>query len=163
LKKAIFKATGKDISGLNVNDLCAADITEDLLYQLFNEDVFNDRILPMEGAVDVLRDYYKVCGRLVFITYRKSDVYDHTLFWLKRLIGVDSVELFSAARRTRTKSEIATEHGVTSFIDDTLSACQEFIDDGKEAYLYYGKWQKEKHNIPTVFNWEEIGKILKSA
>jgi uncharacterized HAD superfamily protein len=136
------------------------NLNKEEFMQLFTEAVINDELHPMDGAIDVLREYYSKTKRLVFITHRNGNVLQETRAWIAKHFRVP-YELYQCYKCE--KALIAKDLGITGFIDDLPEVVLSFINHGFKAYLYDSPWhlyEDFESDLPTVKNWHDIRKVL---
>lgn len=138
------------------------DITSDKILEIFSCLVREDAIPPMEGAIDVLRDYYAKTNRMVFITHRHDpDVEALTRKWLDKVLGIP-YELYACHHCD--KALFAKDIGITGFVDDYPAICQTFVREGMNTLCYNSPWhiymKDSLKGLKVVFSWDDIRKEI---
>jgi hypothetical protein len=135
-------------------------MTKDDFMDMFTLAVMNHEFDLMDGALDILTEYYNKTKRLVFITHRNTDTVRPTKDFIMKRIKLP-YEMYACYKCE--KSSVAKDLGATGIVDDLPSICQEFIDNGMDALLFKAPWhchETVNPDIKTVTNWNDIAKII---
>lgn len=114
---------------------------------------------PHPQAMAVLRELAK-CAPLTFITARPDPI--PITFWLEKHLAR---EAFSRARIVATgdhddKMPHIRRFGLKYFVDDRPMTCNQLaIEPGITPIVYSQPWNRGRHSLTCVENWQEIKQL----
>jgi 5'(3')-deoxyribonucleotidase len=129
--------------------------------QIF-EDILQDSIAtdlkPIDGAIESLMQI-GIHGPVTIITARPEigPVHD----WLQLHCGewAERIKLISSGNHD-AKERYIRQHNIIYFIDDRLTTCQMLAESGLKPMVFAQPWNRDRHDLPTVSNWQEIIDLL---
>jgi hypothetical protein len=138
------------------------EITSGKILEFFCELVMEDKVTPMAGAFETLKDYYDKTQRVVFITHRHDPkVVVKTREWLSKNLGLP-YELYACHHCE--KVFLAKDIGITGFVDDLPAICQGFVQEGLDSLCYTAPWHcyvsDTLDGLKVVNNWQEIREVI---
>ena len=113
---------------------------------------------PIDGAVESLK---RICshGQVTIITARPEigPVRD----WLELHCGdeAEQIKLISSGHHD-DKERFIRQQKILYFIDDRLTTCQMLAESGLKPFVYVQPWNSDRHELPSVRNWQEILDLL---
>ena len=138
---------------LNMERATIEQIFDDILRDSIGTD-----LKPIDGAVDSLK---MLCshGPVTIITARPDigPVRD----WLELHCGdeAEHIILISSGHHD-DKERFIRQQEILYFIDDRLTTCQMLAESGLKPLVYVQPWNRDRHELPSVRNWQEILDLL---
>ncbi len=138
--------------------------------QFLVEKIFNDilidslatELLPTRGAVESLEKFAEI-GSLTIITARplKKPVFA----WLERYFNGSTREKIRvvATGDHNDKVRYIHQHGLKYFIDDRAETCIQLARESITPYVFNQPWNKNRHDLQTVADWDEIRALVAHA
>ena len=123
------------------------------------EDSLAVGLKPLPGAVEVLSDMAQ-CGPVTVITARhiKQPLID----WFDNYFSPRSrkaIKLVVMGDHD-DKLRYIQEHNLRFFVDDRAETCQQLAATSVSPLVFSQPWNRNRHNLPTVSNWQEIRAML---
>ena len=119
----------------------------------------NAEIKP--GAKELINKLHDEGNKIIFISFRKDkyikDPYKLTKDYLDRH-GIKYDGLFV---NTGTKTDECLENGVTLFIDDKESHCEDVSNAGIDVILFTNAYNKDENRFVRKDTWEEVYAYIK--
>lgn len=140
---------------LDIDPLVSEEIFQRLL-----ADPIGCRLHLMPGAGRVLSEF-AAAAPLTFITARPlAEPIDR---WLRRELGPTT---YHRARLVATgehddKARPIQELGLRYFVDDRAQTGINLQREGIGAFIFTQPWNRGRHDLPTVNNWQEIRAICR--
>ncbi len=151
------------------SDICPEDIThfsveqclpmnvgiaESIFLQILKDSV-GTGLLPMPGAISVLSELTEM-ATVTIITARPDA--DPVHQWLQTFFSD------TAYRKIRVvamgdhddKARHVKMSGLTAFVDDRAETCLQLSQAGIHSIVFSQPWNRNRHSLPAVQNWEEI-------
>ena len=146
----------EDITSFEVIDCLNVDQTviEEIFFHLL-DDPLTAGLQPMEHAVAVL-NRFAGAAPLTFVTARPNA--DPIARWLEYHLppaAFQKTRLVAMGEHDKKTSYIK-ELGLQYFVDDRLQTCQMLAAEGLSPYVYDQPWNRNRHNLPTVNDWQTI-------
>ena len=114
-----------------------------------------------EGAHDVINKLHDEGCKIIIISFRKdkylSNPYQLTVDWLKE----NDIHYDKVFVNTGTKEDECLENGVTLFIDDKESHCEDVAKEGIEVLLFTNAYNHDEKRFKRVDNWYQIYDYVK--
>lgn len=136
-----------------------ADATIADIFQRLIDDPVACAMQPIAGAVPVLQDMAMVAP-LTFITARPDPA--PISAWLTANLGSETAAASTlvAMGDHDGKAQHIHQQGLQYFIDDRFQTCEDLNHQGINALVFEQPWNKNRHNLPTVSNWQEIAALV---
>ena len=130
--------------------------------EMIFEDILRDSIgtglKPIDGALDSLRQLSRHAP-VTIITARPEigPVSD----WLDHYYGSEAtrIKLVSSGDHD-DKERYIREHDILYFIDDRLTTCMMLAESGLKPLVFSQPWNRSRHDLPSVSNWQEILELI---
>lgn len=149
----------EQISSFQV-DQCL-DMPPGTIEQIF-EDILQDSIgtdlKPIDGAVESLRRLSSHAP-VTIITARPEIGPVHDWLRLHYGEGADRLKLISSGNHD-DKERYIRQHNIIYFIDDRLTTCRLLAESGLKPMVFAQPWNRDRHDLPSVSNWQEILDLL---
>ncbi|MCF8055312.1 MAG: hypothetical protein K9K37_01570 [Desulfocapsa sp.] len=150
----------EDITSFQVEDCIniPTDLVEQIFYAILR-DSLGTGLTPMSGAVEVIAEMADKAP-VTIITARNlerpvSDWLDH-FFPARTCRQIRLVAMGDHDDKTR----YIKEHKLRYFVDDRMKTCLQLADNEITPIVYNQPWNKGKHNLQNVSNWQEIKALL---
>lgn len=137
------------------------DISVDILIEIGGKimsENCSDYLMPMDGAVDVLKKFTKD-EKLLIITARpqKKPVEN----WIKQFLEIsqDKFEVV-ATGDFNSKAEVLKEYNKKYLIEDRIETCFYLKEKGFEPLVFIQPWNRQPNDFIEVSSWEDISKII---
>lgn len=138
------------------------DMPMDIVGSIFNDimaDSLGTGLQPMQGAMEVLSELAEH-NPVTIITARhlRQPVVD----WLERYFSrdVDSHFNLIATSDHDDKLRYIQDRKLKYFVDDRAETCKMLADGNITSLVYSHPWNRNRHNLPVVNNWQEIRELL---
>lgn len=159
----------KKVHGRGIKDRSAYSLKDMFFWDIYNVNDFFDYIRnskffltiePMPQAVEIINKLYEEGYEIIFITRRQdnSKTIRMTKKWLKKN-GFKYQKLITGSVK---KYETCTTEKIDFFIDDDEKNVQAVLDEGIDAALIDGPYNKENKKLNRLMNWNEIYSYLKN-
>ena len=148
---------------------CSPEASNDIVHQFFESHHFRDGIVPVPGALDVLKKLQSKCD-LVVVTSRQTAIQDATLRWIEAHYPGIFTELyfcnhFALEGESFTKAEIMKKHGIDMLIDDNKNYALESAEEGLDVILFGSyPWNDacaDHEKIQRCNGWDDIYEYVK--
>ena len=138
-------------------DMAEATIAD--IFQRLIDDPVACAMRPIAGAVPVLQDMARVAP-LTFITARPDPA--PVSAWLTANLGskTAAASTLVAMGDHDGKARHIHQQGLQYFIDDRFQTCEDLNHQGINALVFEQPWNKNRHTLPTVSNWQEIAALV---
>ncbi len=152
--------TLEDITNFELEN-CIGIPTETVaeIFHTIMEDSLATGLKPMPGAVDVLGELAAV-SPITVITARP--LREPVIEWLDHYFPSatrKAVNLIAMGDHD-DKLRYIREQKLKYFIDDRAETCAELNRCGISPLVFTHPWNRNRHTMPTVKNWQEIRSIL---
>ena len=152
--------TQQDITNFELEN--CLNIPVEQLEKIFT-DILTDSLatglLPMPGAVECL-EHFTCDSTVTIITARplNAPVFD----WLDHFLSKKARENIKviATGDHNDKIRHIHQHSLKYFIDDRADTCKQLVREKIIPFVFTQPWNKNRHNLQTVANWEEIRAIV---
>lgn len=152
-----------DITDFDIEN-CTA-MSKELIYSIFTEimmDSISTGVKPMTGAVKTLSEL-SLYAPITIITARPNTDPIHA--WLNQFFHKD------VTRNTQViamgdhddKVRYVKDQGLEYFIDDRADTCQMMADVGLQSIVFDHPWNRGRHQLPMVKNWDDISQLIQFA
>lgn len=133
-----------------------------LVEQIFRdilEDSLATGLQPMPGAVDVLGEL-AVHAPITVITARPLE--QPVINWFDRFFPHNTRKAIRlvAMGDHDDKLRYVMQHNLKYFIDDRAETCNMLAAAKIMPLVYSHPWNRNRHDLPTVENWQEIRDLL---
>jgi uncharacterized HAD superfamily protein len=134
------------------------DMQPELIQTIFTEimlDSIGTGLKPMPGAVEVLGELSEL-KPLTVITARPEA--EPVQEWLHHFLPRSTCQRIRiiAMGAHDDKIRYLRSHDLDHFIDDRAETCAEIAAAGLDARVFDHPWNRGRHTLPTVSNWQEI-------
>lgn len=117
------------------------------------------QLQPMPGAVECL-EQFSLTSTVTIITARPLDnpVFD----WLDHFFSKKAKENIRVVATGDHNDKIRHihQHSLKYFIDDRAETCNQLVQENITPYVFTQPWNKDRHSLQTVANWEEIRALV---
>ncbi len=134
------------------------EINPDIIQTIFMKILINSietGLKPMPDALEVLGDLSEK-SPITMITARPESqpVED----WLKANMPPSTVSRIKivAMGSHNDKLRHIQSQNLNYFIDDRAETCQELSNAGIKPYVFSQPWNRGRHQLPSINNWQEI-------
>jgi len=146
----------EDITNFEVEE--CLDIAPDIVRSIFTDvllDSIGTGLKPMPGAIEVIAELTEK-AKITIITARPEPAPIHA--WLESVLPQDVCARIHviAMGAHDNKVQHIKNMGLTYFIDDRAETCTQLDSEGIGAIVFNHPWNKRRHNLPSVSNWQEI-------
>lgn len=152
--------TQEDITNFELENCLA--IPRELVEKIFTDiltDSIGTKLMPMPGAVECL-EQFTLSSKVTIITARPLDnpVFD----WLDRFFSIRARKNIRvvATGDHNDKVRHIHQHKLKFFIDDRAETCKQLVHENITPFVFTQPWNKDRHNLRTVANWEEIQALV---
>jgi uncharacterized HAD superfamily protein len=130
----------------------------DLVKSIFTEimlDSVGTGLRPMPGAVEVLGELSELAP-ITVITARPepTPVREWLAIFFPRSTCIRIRVIAMGAHDDKIRH--LHTHNLDHFIDDRAETCVRIADTGRDAFVFDHPWNRGRHSLPTVHNWQEI-------
>lgn len=152
--------TIKDITNFQVEDCIGmpSDLVERIFLDIL-EDSLTTGLQPMNGAVEVL-DELSAHGPITVITARHLE--QPVIDWFDTFFPQstrDAIKLIAMGDHD-DKLRYIQNHRLKYFIDDRAETCEMLAAAQIMPLVYSHPWNRNRHSLPTVENWQDIRALL---
>lgn len=150
----------EDIRDFEVEDCLGIpkEHVEKLFYDIMI-DSLKTGLQPMPGALDVISDLAKQ-STVTIITARPltHPVAD----WLAHFCAGETCSKINlvATSDHDDKTRYIQDHNLRFFIDDRVETCLQLAKTDITPIVYNQPWNRGRHNLQNVSNWQEINNLL---
>jgi uncharacterized HAD superfamily protein len=148
--------TTEDITSFNVEE--CLNISPEIVQSIFLDvllDSIGTGLKPMDGSMEVLSDLTRQT-KVTIITARPEPAPVHA--WLESMLPQDvctRIHVIAMGAHDNKVQHIKNT-GLTYFIDDRAETCTQLDSEGIGAIVFNHPWNRRRHNLPSVSNWQEI-------
>lgn len=152
--------TQEDITNFELENCLA--IPRELVEKIFT-DILTDslvtKLMPMPGAVECL-ERFTLNSQVTIITARPLDnpVFD----WIDHFFtknAKDNIRVVATGDHN-DKIRHIHQHNLKFFIDDRAETCKQLVHEKITPFVFTQPWNKNRHSLQTVANWEEIQALV---
>ena len=149
-----------DITNFQIEDCIGMPAV--LVEQIFRdilEDSVATGLMPMVGAVDVLG---KLAAHAPVTVITARPLKQPVIDWFEQFFPRktrDAIRLVAMGDHD-DKLRYVREHKLQYFIDDRAETCNMLAAADIIPFVYSHPWNRNRHNLPTVENWQEIHTLL---
>jgi uncharacterized protein len=140
-------------------------IPEILVQKIFTDilvDSLAVKLLPMPGAIQCLERFTE-SDRVTIITARSltAPVFN----WLEHFCSESTMRKIRvvATGDHNDKVRHIHQHGLKYFVDDRAETCIQLAKEDIAPYVFSQPWNKNRHALPTVADWDEIKSLVTDA
>lgn len=150
----------KDITDFDIEN--CTSMPKETIYSIFTEimiDSISTGVVPMEGAVTTLSQLSRHAP-ITIITARPDTTPVDA--WLEKFFEKDviaNIRLFAMGDHD-DKIRYVKDQGLEYFIDDRADTCQMMADANINSIVFDHPWNRGRHQLPTVHNWQDISRLL---
>ncbi len=138
---------------LNMERRTIEQIFEDIL-----QDSIGTDLKPIDGAIESLKQIGSH-GPVTIITARPDIGPVHDWLQLHCGEGVERIKLITSGNHD-DKERYIRQQNIVYFIDDRLTTCRMLAESGLKPMVFAQPWNRDRHHLPTVSNWQEIIDLL---
>ncbi len=137
-------------------------ISTDLVNSIFLEilmDSLSTGLQPMTGAVDVLEEL-SAHAPITVITARHLE--KPVIDWFDKFFPRSTrkaIQLIAMGDHN-DKLRYIQDHKLRYFVDDRAETCNMLAAANINSLVFSHPWNRNRHNLPTVENWQEIRELL---
>jgi uncharacterized HAD superfamily protein len=152
--------TREDITDFELEECLG--ISTDLVNNIFLEilmDSLSTGLQPMAGAVDVLGEL-STHAPITVITARHLE--KPVIDWFDNFFPSSTrkaIQLIAMGDHD-DKLRYIQDHKLKYFIDDRAETCNMLATANINSLVFSHPWNRNRHNLPTVENWQEIRELL---
>jgi uncharacterized HAD superfamily protein len=152
--------TSEDITNFELEECLG--IPTDLVNSIFLEillDSLSTGLQPMTGAVEVLGEI-SAHAPITVITARHLE--KPVIDWFDNFFPGstrNAIKLIAMGDHN-DKLRYIQDHNLKYFIDDRAETCNMLAAANIKPLVFSHPWNRNRHNLPTVENWQEIRKLL---
>jgi 5'(3')-deoxyribonucleotidase len=146
----------EDIISFEVEE--CLDIAPDIVESIFTEvllDSVGTGLQPMPGALEVLGELTEHSAVTVITARPKADPVHAWLEKMLPLSACSNIRVIAMGDHD-DKARHIREQGLTHFIDDRADTCNYLNSVGINSIVFSRPWNKNRHNLPLVNNWQDI-------
>ena len=149
----------EDITEFNPKPLPGAREIQDEILDAVNRNPLATGVRPAPGALGVIARL-SANHPVTIVTARPDPAPVEE--WLAYYLGVHAgnVRVLHTGGDHDDKLRHIRAAGLTAFIDDRAETCVALAAAGIDARVYEKPWNRGRHALPTVRNWDDIAKIL---
>lgn len=150
-----------DITDFDIENCIS--MPKETVYSIFTEimvDSIATGVQPMVGAVATLSKL-SLHGPITIITARPSTT--PVQAWLNQFFSEDvlaKTQLFAMGDHD-DKIRYVKDQGLEYFIDDRADTCQMMADAGLHSIVFDHPWNRGRHQLPMVKNWNDIAALIR--
>ncbi len=135
------------------------EIVDDIFMEIMKDSLATD-LLPMKGAVKIINDI-TTTHKMTVITARSmlTPVEEWFTHYLPPQ-AADKINLVAMGDHN-DKVRYARLHNLKYFVDDRAETCIQFAEADFQPIVFDQPWNRGRHSLPTVSNWDDIGQMLK--
>lgn len=135
------------------------EIVDDIFMKIM-KDSLQTGLSPMKGAVQTINEITS-SHTMTVITARSmlEPVQDWFNYHLQPL-ATKKIHLVAMGDHN-DKVRYAKEHNLQYFVDDRAETCEQFAKAEFQPIVFNQPWNRGRHNLPTVSDWNEIRQLLK--
>lgn len=150
----------EDITNFQIEECLGmpADLVEGIFLEIL-QDSLATGLKPMPGAVEVLGELAGH-GPITVITARPLE--QPVIDWFDSFLPQKTHEAIKlvAMGDHDDKLRYIREHRLKYFVDDRAETCTMLAAAQIMPLVYSHPWNRNRHNLPTVENWQEIRDLL---
>lgn len=171
-EKIIVEADKYDkevLGGTGIKDATAYEFTEmmgwekDMKGQFFADRLeyimSNAEIKP--GAVELINKLHDEGNKIIFISFRKDKYIKDPYTMTKEYLDKHGIKYDGLFVNTGTKTDECIENGVTLFIDDKESHCEDVSNAGIDVILFTNLYNHAENRFVRKDTWEEVYAYIK--
>lgn len=153
----------EDITSFQVEDCLGIPTdTAERIFHAILKDSLGTGLLPFPGAVQIITDM-ALHTRVNIITARplKNPVSD----WLDHFLPATTcrqIRLIAMGDHDG-KARYIKEHKLNYFVDDRAETCLQLAKTNITPIIFNQPWNRNKHNLHSVSNWQEIKDLLNTG
>ncbi len=150
----------EDISCYNLVECTDLDpeIIDSVVKQLLDGN-HSSKLMPMEGAAEVLTRIERHQSPLLFVTARpyNGPIGD----WLQNLLNLKphAIDVVPTGSH-ELKIEVLQERNIKCFVEDRLDTCDLLYDAGILPLLYKQPWNRKAHSYREISSWAELETLI---
>lgn len=150
----------EDITNFDLED--CINVPLDLVEKIFTEimlDSVGNNLQPIPGAVDTLQSFTEI-STITIITARPTHKPVHD--WLDHFFPLPVRERIKVITTGDHNDKLRHIHacGLEYFIDDRAETCMQLAQENISPYVYTQPWNINRHNLPTLDNWQSIRELV---
>lgn len=159
-KHAYCSFTLEDITNFQLEECIG--VPTDLVQRIFLdilEDSLATGLLPMPGAIEVL-DELALHAPITVITARHLE--QPVIDWFDRFFPEttrNAIRLIAMGDHD-DKLRYIKDHRLKYFVDDRAETCTMLAAASITPLVYSHPWNRNRHSLPTVENWQDIRALL---
>ena len=146
----------EDITDFSVEECLSlgTGIVETIFSTILHDSV-STGLLPMPGAPAVLEALTQQAG-VTIITARPHAAPVHD--WLETALPAPVWQRIKvvAMGDHNDKARYIKMSGLSTFVDDRAETCQQLHEAGIRSIVFSQPWNRNRHKLPTVRDWEDI-------
>lgn len=139
------------------------DISKEKCFEIVDyvlENPFECGVKPIKGAVESLTHLSKYTD-LLLVTARQERFIKVTKDLIYSILpNVDKSKITILHESGRKKYKILKDLGVTFFVDDKLSTCQNLVQNGINVILFDSPWNQSNEKFYRTNCWKEISNFI---
>ncbi len=153
--------TKDDITNFELEN--CINIPSNIIQQIFTDiltDSLGTGLQPMAGAVEALHRF-ALHSTVTIITARPIDQPVHD--WLETYVDKDLSNKIQVVATGDHNDKIRHIHanGIKYFVDDRVATCLSLVDENIQPIVYNQPWNRGRHTLTNVSDWEEISNLVK--
>ena len=159
-QKYNFSCTVEDIVNFDIETCIGMPIENvNAIFMAIMKDSIATDVQPMQGAMETL-GLMAASHKVTIITARPGTTPVES--WLSHHLSADLLPNISltAMGDHDDKIRYAKEKKLKYFIDDRAATCLQFADAGLQPFVFEQPWNRGRHSLPTVTNWQDIRNLL---
>lgn len=130
------------------------EVVESIFLQILRDSV-GTGLQPMPGAIEVLSELSRQATVTIITARPEAEPVHH---WLQTVFPTPIYRRIRviAMGDHNDKARHIRMSGLSTFIDDRAETCVELRRAGIHSIVYSQPWNRDRHTLPAVRNWEEI-------
>lgn len=153
-----------DICGIRASDITDFTVehclrmnmkTAESIFMEILRDSLGTGLLPMPGAVEVINTLSELAP-VTIVTARPQG--DPVHQWLRAMFPLDVYERMRVVAMGDHDDKVRhiQSLGLTTFVDDRATTCQQVHDAGMRALVFSQPWNRGRHHLTEVQSWQDI-------
>jgi hypothetical protein len=155
--------TAEDITNFELES--CLDIPFTLVEKIFTDiltDSLGTGLLPIPGALESI-EQFSLTSTVNIITARPLQ--NPVLDWLDHYLSKNARKNIRvvATGDHNDKVRYIHQHKLKYFIDDRVETCHQLADENITPYVFTQPWNRDRHTLQMVADWDEILALVSSS